>query len=234
LEPREHKENGPQLRDTLRLIDVDGFDLSACGGTHVARTGAIGIVAVGSWERFKGGQRIEFLCGGRALARFRSLRDAVVGGIRLLSVLPEELPASIERLQLEAKDQRRAVTALQNELARYRAEEIAASAEMIGDVRVVAQALDVDANVLKSLATAIAAKPHHFVVLTSMSEPAVVVIARAADVKVAANEILAAIIKEFGGRGGGKGELAQGGAIAAGHQKILVAAREEFIRRTHL
>ena len=58
----------PVRGGTLRLIDVEGFDLSACGGTHVARTGGIGIIAIASWERFKGGQRIEFLCGGRALS----------------------------------------------------------------------------------------------------------------------------------------------------------------------
>jgi len=216
---------------TLRLIDVEAFDLSACGGTHVARTGAIGIVAVGSWERFKGGQRIEFLCGGRALARFRSLRDAVVGGVRLLSVLPEELPASIERLLSDAKDQKRTLTALQNDLARYRAEEVTQSAELIGDVRVVFRAMDADANLLKSLALAIAAKPHHFVALTSTSQPAVVVVARSSDVNVAANEILASIIQKFGGRGGGKTEFAQGGAVEAGPQVILATAREEFVRR---
>ena len=45
----------PKREGTLRLIDVERFDLSACGGTHVARTGAIGIIAVAAWERFKGG-----------------------------------------------------------------------------------------------------------------------------------------------------------------------------------
>ena len=49
----------PARGGTLRLIDIDGFDLSACGGTHVARTGAIGVIAVASWERFKGGQRLD-------------------------------------------------------------------------------------------------------------------------------------------------------------------------------
>ncbi len=67
----------PARGGTLRLIDVDGFDLSACGGTHVARTGGIGVIAVASWERFKGGQRVAFLCGGRALAGYRAFRDAV-------------------------------------------------------------------------------------------------------------------------------------------------------------
>ena len=52
---------------TLRLIEVEGVDLSACGGTHVDRTGSIGTIVVNRWERFKGGQRLEFLCGGRTL-----------------------------------------------------------------------------------------------------------------------------------------------------------------------
>src|SRR5262249_10091621 len=114
---------------TLRLIDIDGFDLSACGGTPVARTGAIGIIAVVPLERFKGGQDREFLCGGRALDRFRSLRDAAAEGTRLLSVAPEEVPAAIERMQADAKDQKRAMNALVTELARHRAEELAGSAE---------------------------------------------------------------------------------------------------------
>src|SRR2546429_504628 len=82
----------PKREGRLRLIDVEGFDLSACGGTHVARTGAIGIIAVGSAERFKGGQRIEFLCGERALTRFRALRDAAAASMPLLSVAPAHVP----------------------------------------------------------------------------------------------------------------------------------------------
>src|SRR5882672_772426 len=119
----------PARGGTLRLIDVEHHDLSACGGTHVSRTGSIGMIAVASWERFKGGQRIEFVCGGRALRAHGLLRDAMGAGVRLLSVLPEELPASIERLQAEAKEQKRAMAALQADLARYRAGELAASAE---------------------------------------------------------------------------------------------------------
>jgi alanyl-tRNA synthetase len=44
----------------LRLIDIDDYDLSACGGTHVERTGAIGVIAIGGAEKFKGGSRVEF------------------------------------------------------------------------------------------------------------------------------------------------------------------------------
>ena len=222
----------PARPGTLRLIDVDGFDLSACGGTHVARTGGIGVIAVASWERFKGGQRLEFLCGGRALTGYRTLRDAMTASVRLLSVLPGELPAAIERLQADVKEQKRSMVALQGDLARYHAEELAAGAEEVRlkpdttvTCRLVARAIDADANGLKVLAAAIAAKPGYLVVLVSSSTPALAVVARSANVGISAQQLLTALIAQFGGRGGGKPELAQGGGLAASADAILAAVR---------
>jgi alanyl-tRNA synthetase len=215
----------PARGGILRLIEVQDFDLSACGGTHVARTGGIGLIAVASWERFKGGQRLEFLCGGRALDGYRRLRDTTTASLRQLSVLPEELPAAIERLQAEVKEQKRTLVALQSDLARYRADELAATAEQIGSHRLVTRALDADAKVLKTLATAITAKPGFLVVLASASTPALVVIARSADVDVSAQQLLTQLIAEFGGRGGGRPELAQGGGVQATTEQISNFAR---------
>ena len=220
---------------TLRLIEVEGFDLSACGGTHVARTGAIGLIAVASWERFKGGQRLEFLCGGRALGGYRVFRDAMSASVRLLSVLPTELAGAIERLQADARDQKRTIAGLQSELARYRADELASNAEEItlktgsGDTarrcRLVARALDSDANGLKGLAAAISAKPGFLVLLVSTSMPALIVIARSSDVDVSAQHLLAKLTMEFGGRGGGRPEMAQGGGLSATAEAIFQAVR---------
>ena len=185
-----------------------------------------------SWERFKGGQRIEFLSGGRALARFRSQRDSIGGAVRLLSVQPEELPASIERLQAEVKEQKRSLVALHGELAKYRAHELAASAELLdGGRRVVLRSIDADANGLKSLAMAIVENPGHIVVLTSATKPTLVVVARSADVDISASQILASLIAAFGGRGGGKAPLAQGGGVEMEPEEILVAARADIWRR---
>jgi len=215
----------------LRLVDVDGFDLSACGGTHVRRSGAIGIIAVAGWERFKGGQRIEFACGGRALTRFRSLRDTASAGMRLLSVSAGELPAAVERLQADAKDQRRVMAALQNELARYRADELAAAADATDRGRLVLRAMDADANGLKSLAMAVASKPGHAAVLVSTSTPALVVVSSAPGVDIDASAVVRALTSRFGGRGGGKPDLAQGGGLNGTTEEILEVARAQIAIR---
>ncbi len=210
---------------TLRLIDVEGFDLSACGGTHVARTGGIGIVAIGSTERFKGGQRVEFFCGGRAQTRFRSMHDTLAGAVRLLSIAPADLPVAIERLQAESRERQRSVAALHEELAHSRAEALAASADVLPAGRLVAGALDADANGLKAIASSLTARPGYIAVLVSTAKPAVVVVARSADVATAANQVIAALTARFGGRGGGKPDLAQAGGLDGDAAAILAAAR---------
>jgi alanyl-tRNA synthetase len=215
----------PVRQGTLRLIDIEGWDLSACGGTHVATTGGIGLIAVASRERFKGGQRLEFLCGGRVLTRFRSNRDSLAASVRLLSVLPTELPASIERLQAEAKEQKRVCVSLQADLARYRAEELSAEAENTAVGKLVLRSLDLDAGSLKALAVAIARAPGFFIVLLSSSTPALAVVARSADGHRSAQEVVSSLVARFGGRGGGKPELAQGGGLSAPPETILEFTR---------
>ena len=208
---------------TLRLVDVEGFDLSACGGTHVARTGGIGIIAVCGTERFKGGTRVEFVCGGRALARFRQQRDILAAGVRQLSVLPAELPAAIERLQSENKAQRTTARTLQSQLVAHEARALTDAAESTAGRRLVVRRMEgFDAQGLKALALAIAATPGAVACLLSADEPPLVVIARSGDVALDSSSVLRGLIERFGGKGGGRPELAQG-ALAGPADVILEA-----------
>jgi alanyl-tRNA synthetase len=220
----------PAREGTLRLIEIEGVDLSACGGTHVPRTGGIGLIAVVSSERFKGGHRIEFVCGGRALSRFRALRDVVSTATRLVSVTPADLPGAIDRLQGEAREQRKSLVGLHADLARYRAEELAASAETTTSGKLVRRAISLDASGLKALASAVTSRPGFIVVLVSEDTPALVVVARSRDVVLQANDILSALTTKFGGRGGGKADLAQAGGLTARPQDILDEASARIQR----
>jgi alanyl-tRNA synthetase len=215
----------PAREGLLRLIDIEGFDVSACGGTHVERTGAVGMVAVTRWERFKGGHRLEFVCGGRALAGFQSRRDHLAAATRRLSVVPGELAPAIERLQVEARDLKRAGVGLQADLARYRAQEMVASAERVRLGIAVCQVVEGEMSWLKLLATSITAEPGRVAVLVSRETPAGVIVAASADAGVRANEMLGQLLSRFGGRGGGRGDLAQGGGLGGRPEEVAAAAR---------
>jgi alanyl-tRNA synthetase len=206
---------------TLRLIDVTGYDLSACGGTHVERTGAIGIIAIGSVEKFKGGSRVEFLCGGRALERWRSWKSALAAMQKHLSVPPSEMAASIERLQEDSKAAQRTIRGFQEKLAAHEAHALLAKGSPV------VEALEGwDAQGIKSIAAAItAADPNAAVALFTAATPPQVVIARGASSTIDAGALMKELAAKFGGKGGGKPDLAQGGGLGASSQELIAFVR---------
>ena len=225
------KETGRE--GTLRLIEIEGFDLSACGGTHVARTGVVGIIAVTGGEKFKGGTRVEFVCGGRALARIREWRDVFASTSRVLSVAPMDLSPAIERLQDENKALGKATRGLQEQLAVHVAGELVAARSRVDERVVVVQAMEGwDATGLKAIATAVAATgaaagpSGACVAVFSATSPALVVVACSPAARVDASFVLKTLLARFGGKGGGTPDFAQGGGLQGDMAEILAAARE--------
>jgi len=218
----------PSREGPLRLIEMKDFDLSACGGTHVSRTGEIGSLVVTAAEKFKGGARVTFACGARAIRAYQSLRDAVAGSVRLLSVLPRELPSAIERMQAEAKDLRRTLRRFQEALAAHEAARLIATSDVgSGAALVIVGALDAwDANGLKAIATHIVAQVNAAVALFSTAAPHPVVIARSPGMRLDVTAVLGELVTSFGGRGGGKADLAQGGGLIGNLSDIMRVARQ--------
>jgi alanyl-tRNA synthetase len=217
----------PVRQGTLRLINVEGFDLSACGGTHVATTGAIGIIAVIAAERLRGGSRVTFVCGGRALRTLRQQRDVIAKSVRVLSVLPDDLPAAIERSQVDLKEQRRLIARLQEGLAVHEAARLFGAASAATGTRVVVAVLEGwDAPGLKAVASAMTSMGTVVTALFSSASPAFVVTARSVGVQADAAAALKRLIERFGGRGGGKPDLAQGGGLTGNVDDMCALARE--------
>ena len=210
----------------IRLVEIERCDLSACGGTHVGRTGAIGIIAISSTERFKGGTRVGFVCGERALRYVRAQREQVAGCVRLLSVTPEELESEIERVQTGQRDQRRTIRVLQSRLASLDAASLVAAGEAVGAATVVVSRLaGHDAGSLKAVAVEVARRPGHVAVLTSDARPVAVVVARAHDVDLDAAAVIRGVLDRWDGRGGGRPEVAQGGRLDADPDEVTELAR---------
>jgi len=213
----------------LRLVEIPECDLSACGGTHVRSTGVVGQIALTASERFKGGSRVSFVCGGRALTSHQHLRDAAVAAGRILSVGIDQLGGAIERLQAESRDRTKALAAAQLELVGYRAREWRAAVETIGGRRcVIRHDSSADGAMLKALAQAVAAEPGLLVVLVGSGLPVPVVVARSSDMDVDAGGLLRTMTSALGGRGGGRSELAQGG-VAADADRVVAFVRQALM-----
>ena len=111
-------------------------------------------------------------------------------------------------------------------LAAFEAEALARRAEEAGGLRLVIGALaDRDANALKLMAQTIAAKPGHVAVLLSQNLPLSIVVARSGDAPVDASRLLKTLTERFGGKGGGRPEMAQGGGLDASAESVAAAAR---------
>jgi|SRR5579862_2015554 len=220
----------PSRTGMLRLVEVPEFDVSACGGTHVPRTGMIGVIAVVATERFKGATRLTFVCGERALKSHGRLRDVVSSLTRVISVAPAELPPAVERLQADVKELGRTIRQQQEALAGYRASDLRAGAAILEGFRlVIYEERGADAQALKTLASAVVTESGFVVVLVGDGQPVPVVVARANGVPFDAAAWLKEAIGVLGGRGGGRPELAQGG-LTAPAERVLALARETIGR----
>ncbi|MGA9996118.1 MAG: DHHA1 domain-containing protein [Pyrinomonadaceae bacterium] len=203
-----------QREGELRLIEIEGFDLTPCGGTHAQRTGEVGIICARSWERAKGLARIEFVAGCRALADYRTANKTARSVAAMFSAGRDDAPALVERLQEEHKQLLRRTRTLEEIAAQVEASEMVNAAEERSDgVKLIAQTFDGrDAESLKRLAQRIISHPKAIALLGSRDgEAARLVFARSTD----ASGDMSALMKEacalLDGRGGGKPDMAQGG-----------------------
>ena len=211
----------------VRLIEIEDFDLSACGGTHVMRTGGVGVIAVKSYERSKGGIRVEFVCGGRVLNMVRGAQGALTRSVRLLSVLPKELPEAIGRLQENHRLLKKHVASLEKKIALKEASALVSHSTKLGQMVCVVDAVEgYDASGLKELATAITINPGYVVVLSSITRPIDLVVARSDDITLDASLLLRQLLSRFGGRGGGRSRFAQAGGLETDNGTLLDVARE--------
>jgi alanyl-tRNA synthetase len=195
----------------LRIVTIEGIDRSACGGTHVRRTGEVGALLLRRTEKMKGGTRIEFLAGFRAVRGARDDHALLARAARALSAAPDELPALVESQLAALRDAERDRKRLGQELARHEAAALWRSVEpdASGVRRIRLAPLDGAAREAEPLAQALVALGGCVVIATGRTPPGVL-FAASADSGVDASATLRAALTAHGGRGGGSPRVAQG------------------------
>lgn len=208
----------PSRDGELRVIEIAGFDLTPCGGTHAYRTGEVGMIAVRHWERAKGLTRIEFVAGTRALADYRRANKTARAVAALYSSARDDAAKLTARVLEENKELHRRVRLLEEIAARVEAEELYRESRPTamaggGSIQVITKIFeDRDAESLKHLGQALISHPQTVALLGSREKDAArLVFARSADAPGDMNSLMKTACEIVDGRGGGKPDMAQGG-----------------------
>ena len=142
----------PVEREKLRLIDMNDFDLTACGGTHVSATGQIGGILLRKTEKVRQGWRVEFVCGKRAVTTARRDYAALAESAGLLSSHLWEVPQQVRKSQEESRAERKSRERLLEELAEFQARQLLAETPQMGRAVIVRIFPDRDLTFVKLLA----------------------------------------------------------------------------------
>jgi alanyl-tRNA synthetase len=221
----------PEGRDELRLIEIADFDLSACGGTHVAATGQIGCILLRKTEKVKQGTRVEFVCGGRAVAMARRDYLALTEAASLFSTQLWDVPAQIRKNFEDAKSLRRERDEVLEQLAESMAlAALKEASEASGRKLIVRTFFDRDIAFAKLFAQKAtrAGEPAIALVASTMSSPGLV-FAQSAGGSSDMGALLKQALAPAGGRGGGSRDFAQGGAPAGSNVDQLLKQAAEII-----
>jgi alanyl-tRNA synthetase len=208
----------------IRVIDISGFDKSACGGTHVRMTGEIGPILITRMERAKKQTRVEFLCGGRVLRYAREANRVLESISQTISAAPLETAKGVKTLWDDFQSSRKHIEELESKLLDVEAAEFP-----LRDGFAIGAFKGRGIETVKLLAQKITARPGIVALLADESDQIRVVFARSADASGDVASLLKRTLEQFGGRGGGRSHLAQGGGLAASSaQEILDWARGKF------
>lgn len=213
----------------LRLIDMEGYDLNACGGTHVRSTGQIGAILLRKYEKVKQGFRVEFVCGERAIQTARHDFEKLSEAARLYDTQIWQVPELIRKSQDESKAGAKERKNILEELAELLAARMLSEAPEVHGAKLVTRVFaDRDTAFVKLLAQKITAAAPAIALLGATSGQAGVVFAQSPGLQHDMGALMKQALVTLGGRGGGNRDLAQGGAPDGGKiQEVIEAAAEK-------
>ena len=205
---RKHAEG---LIAPIRVVSIEDADSCTCCAPHVHSTGEIGAIKIVSAVAYKGGMRMTFLCGGRALKQFQKLQAAVDAIARKFSTAGDEVLSAVEKQEAELKTVKKEKADLTGRLEGYLTAELKAQAEDVKGKKLLVRLTDTDPKRLRPLALATLPEKGLTLLLTERNGQLSYVLC-ANGLKLDMGELIPAVNLALGGRGGGRGTLAQGSA----------------------
>jgi alanyl-tRNA synthetase len=200
-------------KDELRLIDIHNFDLSACGGTHVANTGQIGSILLRKVEKARQGWRVEFVCGQRAVITARRDYATLVEAAAMYSGHIWDVPQQVKKFVDDLRAANKATERLLEELAEFEATSLLAETARVSARKIVVRLYsDRDLGFIRLLAQKMTRLDANTVALLAASPgQAALVFAQSKGGSLDMGALLKETVASRGGKGGGTRDMAQGG-----------------------
>jgi len=210
----------PKVTENIRIVEIDGYDYSPCGGTHVLHTGSIGQVKVLKAERQNDKQRVYFVAGLQAMDVFRQMYDAFTGLANQMSMGWQDIPTLVGKQTEQLVSLQKELQSLRLSAVKYEAHELAAAAENLAGIKLVRAGFENRPVVELRLLAEELRKVHGLVAyLTSYDGHKVsLVVACGEATGKDAQQLLTRQLDLIHGRGGGEARLAQGGGVATPEQ----------------
>jgi alanyl-tRNA synthetase len=229
---------GEKYGDVVRTVEVPGYSLELCGGTHVRATGEIGPIVVLSESSIGSGvRRIEAITGRESLTYLETIHRQTRSLSRDLRTTPDGVRAAVAALQEGMRERERQIERLRLQVATSDVDAIASGAREVDGTRVIAACVDVaDRDTLLQVGDRLRDRLQSGVVVLASSvngQPALIAMVThdLVDRGVHAGRIIQQIAPLVGGRGGGRPEVAQGGGTDPERIGEALAAVESAVRQ---
>ena len=221
----------PEVEGILRIVEVEGFDLQACCGTHPRNTSEVGPILIRGAERFKKGTRVGFVCGDRALRDYRATVEKLRTLSQLFAAPEDKLVEAAEKLSEEKNTLRKTLQALREELIQHKAFRMAADAPAADGATIFLQRVgDVTPAELRLLANCLTNEPGRIACLGCVAdERAHLVFGRSSELTLDMAALLRQCLGAVEGKGGGSPQMAQGGGPNTSGLEAALAMARRFL-----
>ncbi len=205
----------PTVTEHVRIVAIGDKEMVACGGTHPANAGEIGLVKIVDARPSRGKLRLGFVCGMRAYKDYQKRMKVSDQAAAMFSAKVEQLPDMVMKMKLQMIELQREIAAVRREQALSQVEGLIVSAREYNGAKLVAGTLpSLRADALRELASGLIGRENVIALLTSPKEEGgyLTLFARSAQVECDMGKLLKRASQLCGGKGGGKSDFAQGSA----------------------
>ncbi len=224
---------GEKYGDAVRVLDI-GSSRELCGGTHVSRTGDIGLFKIVMEGGVAAGvRRVEAVTGDNALAYLQNLDSQLHGAAAALKAQPAELPQKIAQIQDQVKSLEKELARMKAKMAASQGDDLASQAVEVGGIKVMAAQIEGDTQALRETADK----------LRDKLQPCAIVLGAAGDGKVSlvamvssdltgkikAGELVNFVASQVGGKGGGRPDMAQAGGTEPAKLAAALASVTDWV-----